>query len=127
MKLGRVLHVQFMIPAGCEDEARAFYCDLLGLREVEKPEILRRRGGLWLEHEDFQLHVGAEASFDRMKQRREHVAFQVADLEAARLELAAAGVAIVQGDQLPAFVRFEFRDPFGNRIELLQADPAHLR
>ena len=121
MKLGRVLHVQIMIPAGCEDEARAFYCGLLGLREVDKPEILKRRGGLWLEHGDFQIHVGVETDFDRSKRRREHVAFLVADLEAARVELVAAGVAITDGDQLREFRRFEFRDPFGNRLELLQA------
>jgi len=121
MKLGRVLHVQIMIPAGCEDEARAFYCGLLGLREIDKPEILKRRGGLWLEHGDFQIHVGVEADFDRSRRRREHVAFLVGDLEAARAELAAAGVAITDGDQLPQFRRFEFRDPFGNRLELLQA------
>lgn len=118
MQLGRVLHVQIMIPAGCEDEARAFYCGLLGLAEIEKPEILRKRGGLWLEHGDFQIHVGVEATFDRSKLRREHVAFAVGDLEAARAELTAAGVAIADGDQ-PGFRRFEFRDPFGNRIELI--------
>jgi len=121
MNLLRVLHVQIMIPAGAEDEARAFYCGLLGLREVEKPEILKRRGGFWLEHGDFQIHVGVEATFDRTKQRREHVAFLVPDLEAARAELVAATVALTDGDQLPDFKRFEFRDPFGNRLELLQA------
>lgn len=120
MKLGRVLHVQFMIPAGCEDEAHRFYCGLLHLREVEKPDVLKQRGGLWLQHGEFQLHVGADAGFDRTKQRREHVAFEVADLEAVRAELEAAGVSIVTGDQLPEFRRFEFRDPFGNRIECLQ-------
>jgi catechol 2,3-dioxygenase-like lactoylglutathione lyase family enzyme len=108
-----------MIPAGAEAEARAFYCGLLGLREIEKPEILRKRGGFWLEHGDFQIHVGVEASFDRSKLRREHVAFHVDDLEAARAELTAAGVAITEGDQLQNVRRFEFRDPFGNRIELL--------
>jgi catechol 2,3-dioxygenase-like lactoylglutathione lyase family enzyme len=120
MKLLRVLHVQIMIPVGAEDEARRFYCGLLGLSETEKPEILKRRGGLWLEHGDFQIHLGAEPDFDRDRRRREHVAFLVGDLEAARAELVAAGIEITDGDQLPEFRRFEFRDPFGNRLELLQ-------
>jgi catechol 2,3-dioxygenase-like lactoylglutathione lyase family enzyme len=120
MQLLRALHVQIMIPAGAEDEARRFYCGLLGLREIEKPEVLRKRGGFWLELGDFQIHVGVEAAFDRSKQRREHVAFLVPYLDAARAELIAANVAITDGDQLPDFRRFEFRDPFGNRLELLQ-------
>ena len=120
VKLLRVLHVQIMIPSGCEDEARAFYCGLLGLREVDKPEILKRRGGLWLEHGDFQIHVGVDPDFDRSRRRREHVAFLVPDLAAARSELVAAGISLTDGDQLPEFRRFELRDPFGNRIELLQ-------
>lgn len=119
MQLSRVLHVQIMIPTGCEDEARAFYCGLLGLREIEKPEILKKRGGFWLEHGEFQIHVGVEPDFDRTKKRREHIAFLVGDLEVARAELVAAGVALTDGDQLPEFRRFEFRDPFGNRLELL--------
>jgi catechol 2,3-dioxygenase-like lactoylglutathione lyase family enzyme len=117
----RVLHVQIMIPAGCEDEARAFYCGLLGLREVEKPEVLQRRGGLWVEHGDFQIHIGAEPDFDRARRRREHVAFLVTDLETERMTLRGAGIELVDGDQLPGFRRFEFRDPFGNRLEFLQA------
>jgi catechol 2,3-dioxygenase-like lactoylglutathione lyase family enzyme len=31
-------HVQITIPRGAEDEARTFYCDLLGLPEIEKPD-----------------------------------------------------------------------------------------
>lgn len=121
MPILRVLHVQIMIPAGCEDEARSFYCGLLGLSEIEKPEILRRRGGLWVEHGDFQIHIGVEADFDRSRRRREHVAFLVPDLEAERGALRTAGIEITDGDQIPGFCRFEFRDPFGNRLEFLQA------
>jgi len=42
-------HVQITVPRGSEAEARQFYCDVLGLREVEKPESLRARGGFWLQ------------------------------------------------------------------------------
>ena len=40
-------HVQVAAPRGCEAEARRFYGTLLGLVEVEKPESLRGRGGVW--------------------------------------------------------------------------------
>jgi catechol 2,3-dioxygenase-like lactoylglutathione lyase family enzyme len=38
-------HVSITIPRGAEDEARAFYCELLGLPEIEEPESLRRCRG----------------------------------------------------------------------------------
>jgi catechol 2,3-dioxygenase-like lactoylglutathione lyase family enzyme len=47
-------HVQITVPAHAVDDARAFYCRLLGLREIEKPESLRARGGFWLEVGDRQ-------------------------------------------------------------------------
>ncbi len=119
MRIERVLHVQLMIPAGREDEARAFYCGLLGLHEIDKPEVLKRRGGLWLEQDDFQIHLGAEKYFADRSERREHVAFLVDNLEDARKTLAAAAIEIKDGDQIPGHRRFEFRDPFGNRLEFL--------
>ena len=36
-------HVQITIPPGAEDQARAFYCGVLGLREIEKPASLAGR------------------------------------------------------------------------------------
>lgn len=30
-------HIQLCIPKNKEKEARAFYCDILGLKEIEKP------------------------------------------------------------------------------------------
>ncbi len=38
-------HVQITIPKDTEVAARTFYCDLLGLPEIEKPESLKNRGG----------------------------------------------------------------------------------
>ncbi len=38
-------HVQLTIPAGAESMARAFYCGVLGMPEVAKPEALKARGG----------------------------------------------------------------------------------
>ena len=53
-------HVQITVPASAVADARAFYCGLLGLREVEKPAALRERGGFWLQVGDRQVHVGTE-------------------------------------------------------------------
>lgn len=119
MRIERINHVQISIPKGSEDEVRRFYCGILGLDEVPKPESLRGRGGLWLVVGDQSVHFGAEEMADRAASKR-HVAFEVEDLEAARRELERAGVKILEGIPIPDYDRFEFRDPFGNRIELMQ-------
>ena len=41
----RLDHVQICIPEGEEIEARRFYCDVLQLEEIEKPEYLKKMGG----------------------------------------------------------------------------------
>jgi catechol 2,3-dioxygenase-like lactoylglutathione lyase family enzyme len=113
-------HVQITVPADAVADARAFYCGLLGLREVEKPASLRGRGGFWLQVGDRQVHVGTEEGVERQATRA-HVAYAVTDLAGWRSRLAAAGVAILYGIPIPGYERFEFRDPFGNRVELIQA------
>jgi catechol 2,3-dioxygenase-like lactoylglutathione lyase family enzyme len=42
-------HIQIAAPPGCEEAAKEFYGAILGLREIEKPEALRSRGGCWFE------------------------------------------------------------------------------
>jgi catechol 2,3-dioxygenase-like lactoylglutathione lyase family enzyme len=113
-------HVQITVPAHGVAAARAFYCGLLGLPEVEKPEALRGRGGFWLQVGNRQVHVGTEDGVER-RATKAHVAYAVRDLEAWRGRLAAAGVKILNGVPIPGFERFEFRDPFGNRVEFIQA------
>ncbi|PIC97728.1 glyoxalase, partial [Sporosarcina sp. P29] len=38
-------HAQITIPKNAEAEGKHFYCDVLGLKEVEKPDSLTGRGG----------------------------------------------------------------------------------
>jgi len=113
-------HVQITVPANAVAEARAVYCGLLGLREVEKPAALQERGGFWLQVGDRQVHVGTEEGVERHTTKA-HVAYAVTDLAGWRARLAAAGVTILEGVPIPGHARFEFRDPFGNRVELIEA------
>src|SRR5258708_17382635 len=46
-RIARLDHIQIAAPEGCEPAARDFYGTLLGMREIEKPEPLRARGGWW--------------------------------------------------------------------------------
>ncbi len=119
MKISGLHHAQICIPQGAEAEGRRFYCDLLGLQEIEKPVSLRGRGGFWLQVGDRQLHVGTESSVDRTATKA-HLAYQVDDLEAWRAVLQEKGIALLDGEPIPGYTRFEFRDPFGNRVEFIQ-------
>lgn len=119
MRIERINHVQISVPRGSEDEVRRFYCGILGLEEVPKPESLRGRGGLWLTVGDQAIHFGTEDVADRAASKR-HVAFEVESLEEARRDLERAGVQILEGIPIPGYDRIEFRDPLGYRIELMQ-------
>lgn len=119
VRIAGIDHVQVSVPVGSEDAVRRFYCDVLGLAEVEKPDVLKPRGGLWLAAGDVMVHFGTEEVADRAASKR-HVGFLVEDLAEARRTLEAARVAVVEGVQIPGYARFECRDPFGNRLEFLE-------
>jgi catechol 2,3-dioxygenase-like lactoylglutathione lyase family enzyme len=118
----RIHHAQITIPMGAEDKARAFYCNVLGLKELQKPEALAQRSGFWLDLNDLQLHVGTESSVERSATKA-HIAYEVGDLDDARSRLQREGIEILPGIPIPGYNRFEFRDPFGNRVEFLQRVP----
>lgn len=56
-------HVQLAMPKGEEDKAREFYSMGLGFEEMEKPEILRDRGGVWFKAAGAEVHLGIEDPF----------------------------------------------------------------
>jgi catechol 2,3-dioxygenase-like lactoylglutathione lyase family enzyme len=111
-------HIQIALPANEEEKARAFYSDLLGLQEIEKPEPLRTRGGCWFEVGALQLHLGVEAGFKPAK--KAHPAFRVKDYEDLQRRLEQAGFVVTPDDVLKDVERFYTHDPFGNRLEFLK-------
>jgi catechol 2,3-dioxygenase-like lactoylglutathione lyase family enzyme len=115
-------HVQVAGPAGCEAEARRFYGALLGLDELEKPEPLRARGGVWFQIGDQQLHVGVDREFAAA--RKAHPALLVApgDLSTIADRLAVAGAGVQWDQALPGTRRLYSEDPWGNRLEFVEAD-----
>lgn len=112
-------HVQITIPRGAEAEARAFYWGLLGLREIPKPPSLAGRGGFWLQVGEQEVHIGVEEGVGRHATKA-HLAYAVTDLGVWRDRLSAQAIAILEGIPIPGFDRLEFRDPFGNRVELIE-------
>jgi len=119
MTLRGLDHIQLAIPPDGEAKARAFYGDLLGLEEVAKPEPLVPRGGCWFAGPGIALHLGVQADF--VPARKAHPAFLVADLAALRKALEAKGVSTTDDEALPHIPRFHAFDPFGNRLEFIEA------
>lgn len=115
-------HVQVAAPPGCEAAARAFFGGLLGLTEVEKPEALRSRGGVWFAAGPQQLHVGVDSAHDPA--RRAHPAFAVHGIDELAVRLDAAGAPVEWDASVPGVRRFYTVDPWGNRLELVSTDPA---
>ena|SRR5271168_2018813 len=118
-RIAHLDHVQLAAPLGCEAAAREFYGTLLGMPELEKPATLRGRGGCWFQCGTQQLHIGVEGNFQ--PGRKAHPAFAVNDLDGLRKKLLARGVAVIEDEALPGTVRFYAEDPWGNRLEFLEA------
>lgn len=111
-------HLQVAMPASGEAAARAFYGELLGLREIPKPHHLAKRGGCWFKGPELELHIGVESDF--RPARKAHPAFCVQGLGELRERLECAGVEIVEDTQLEGHDRFYTFDPFGNRLEFIE-------
>jgi catechol 2,3-dioxygenase-like lactoylglutathione lyase family enzyme len=115
-------HVQVAAPTGCEAEARRFFGDLLGLPEIDKPAVLRARGGVWFALGEQQLHVGVEEPFS--PSHKAHLGLRVAPrkLDSLADRLRAAGAQVAWDDALPGSRRFYTEDPWGNRLEFVSVE-----
>jgi catechol 2,3-dioxygenase-like lactoylglutathione lyase family enzyme len=115
-------HVQLAMPPGAEAEGDAFYAGLLGMRVDPKPEPLASRGGRWYSAGPVVLHLGAETDF--RPARKAHPAVVVEDLDDLAGRLEGAGVPLRWDTDLPGVRRCHVEDPWGNRIELVDAGSA---
>ncbi|MDX6437947.1 MAG: hypothetical protein QOF45_530 [Gaiellaceae bacterium] len=113
-------HIQLAAPPGCEEAARRFFGELLGLEEIPKPEAIRARGGVWFRVGAHELHIGVEADFTPA--RKAHPAFRTDDYDELRERLQAGGVEVADDDAIPGVRRCFVADPWGNRIELISAE-----
>jgi catechol 2,3-dioxygenase-like lactoylglutathione lyase family enzyme len=121
-------HVQVACSPGTENTARRFYGDGLGLAEVEKPDDLKPKGGVWFRTIDdagrviAEIHIGVEDPF--VPALKAHPALQVAnvtELEAVAERLGDLGFTVdwSQRHNFPGNERFHTADGQGNRVEIL--------
>jgi catechol 2,3-dioxygenase-like lactoylglutathione lyase family enzyme len=111
-------HVQLAAPYACEEQARRFFGEVLGMSEIAKPPELATHGGCWFECGDRQLHVGVERDF--APAREAHPAFRVHDLSALKVVLRSKTVDYMDDTSNPEVHRIFVRDPWGNRLEFVE-------
>jgi catechol 2,3-dioxygenase-like lactoylglutathione lyase family enzyme len=99
------------------ERSRRFYCDLLGLREINKPRTFDFVV-VWFDLGDQHLHLLLKDKPDTISAR--HFALRVADAVQAREYFRAQHIAIQETTPIPGADRFFIADPDGNRIEIIQ-------
>ena len=110
------------------DEARRFYCGILGLDELPRPDL--GIDGMWLRVGDLQLHFIETDVMPIPGPGFPHFALHIdADVWSDRVaELVDAGIAFLMGPSeridFGVVVRSAFvADPAGNVVELTDAGP----
>ncbi len=122
MAIVSLQHVQVIVPADRADEARRFYGELLGLKELPRPESLSGAGrtGTWYRIGGQELHLRFESDpAGRPALSDAHPALITDDLGGLRSRLASAGLALEEALPIAGRARFFARDPGGNRVEFL--------
>lgn len=111
-------HIQLAAPKGSESRARDFFIGILGFTELEKPEALKKRGGVWFSNGEIQIHIGIEEPF--FPSKKAHSAFEVKKIEELKRHLKTNYVMFEEDIHLPNAHRIFVFDPFGNRLEFLE-------
>ena len=114
-------HVQLAMPTGGEDRARGFYGDVLGMKEIPKAEALAGRGGCWFSSGTARIHLGVEEDFRPAK--KAHPALVVEGMNEILARCEKAGLAAKPDAEIDERRRVHVFDPFGNRLELIEAKP----
>jgi catechol 2,3-dioxygenase-like lactoylglutathione lyase family enzyme len=117
-RISGVHHVQLAMPPGQEDVAERFYAGVLGMERIPKPPHLEGRGGCWFRAGGLELHLGVEDGF--RASAKAHPALRVEGLDALRTALREVDADVTEDTQLEGHDRCYVRDPFGNRVELIE-------
>lgn len=117
----RLQHASIPIPVNGNDQARAFFRDVLGMTEILPPVTLPREALVWFAAGEggHEIHCFVDAS-GITAVAAQHFCLQVDDLEGFRQHVAEHGIAIEETIAIHNRPRFFLRDPFGNQIEIAQ-------
>jgi catechol 2,3-dioxygenase-like lactoylglutathione lyase family enzyme len=112
-------HVNVAMPKGKEADADRFYGELLGFEVLEKPAAQAARGGRWYRQGEVQVHLGVDPEF--RPARTAHPALRVRGLDELVPLLEGAGIEVEWDTSIAEVHRCVVFDPFGNRVELIDA------
>jgi catechol 2,3-dioxygenase-like lactoylglutathione lyase family enzyme len=113
----RLHHVALVVKDA--DEALAFYRDVLGLEQVDRPDGARNPGS-WLQLSDGQVHLFQPPDPSR---NPPHFAIEVDDLPATVASIREHGYTVYEQEHRQGFgYQASVVDPSGNVIELNQRD-----
>lgn len=110
-------HILITIPTNTREEARLFYTDKLSLKEIPGTHP---SGAIWIEMGDIELHIREEEGHQNNSAR--HPALVVENLDKAKGFLQKENIEISYSSVIEGRDRCFFRDPWGNRFELIEYD-----
>jgi glyoxylase I family protein len=120
-----------LVPTDDVEASRKFYGDILGLDAITPPATGYSFDLAWFERDGSEIHIvrrdmaveGFSEDFNPSLQP--HVAFEVADIEAAREQLDANGYQYHEANGAGVLSRLQIfvRDPSGFVVELFQRKP----
>ncbi|RRN77201.1 phage portal protein [Pseudoxanthomonas sp. SGD-10] len=112
----RIDHVTITVPPGKREAAREFYTQVIGLKEIAGNHP---NNALWLEIAGIELHIVEE---EKSRLYANHPAFEITGLKQTIAYFQEKGVNVSFSSKIEGRERFFIRDPFDNRIELLEFD-----
>lgn len=114
IKIKRLDHVFITVPLDSMVDAKNYYGEVLQLNEIigDHPN-----GAIWFQLGDIELHIGEEGAHQIDSDR--HIALEVSDLAIMKDFLKKRGILVTFSTVIPGRDRCFFRDPWGNRFELI--------
>jgi catechol 2,3-dioxygenase-like lactoylglutathione lyase family enzyme len=109
------------MPPGGDDDARAFYGEVLGMREIPKPEGLAAMTVVWFaaNEEGDEVHVFQEENIGP-NSAAQHLCLEVDDIEGYKTRLGDRGYDFQIPETIHNRPRLFVRDPFDNLLELVE-------
>jgi catechol 2,3-dioxygenase-like lactoylglutathione lyase family enzyme len=117
----RLQHTSIPMPPGGDDDARAFYGEVLGMREVPKPEGLAAMTVIWFaaNEDGDEVHVFQEKNINH-NSAGQHLCLEVDDIEGYKTRLRDRGYDVRIPETIHNRPRLFVRDPFDNLLELVE-------
>ncbi len=127
MRKPRLQHVSCTIPAGSQEQVRAFYGGVLGLEEKPSPKSLADRKLVWFYAGDseMELHFVPDPLLPNPIAQH-HFCLEVEQVEDYRRRVSEAGYSLIETTPIPGRPRFFCHDPFGNLIEITTIEQNYL-